>query len=265
MFSIFASVSITKKTFAERSKRVGDYFNPFPLNKDNDRIVATSVSSRNTLYFNRLEAKYGAQFDFNYARTKTLLTAGFESRLLQSQAVSVRWNVFKAFNSILTYTNGLKANESDFYTSLKYRFTYNDASADLSYQFKTFLRVGVKYDFSMKVNPTDTVGKQTAQSHKLTAMVRYNRQSKSTVDASLSYASIKYNDKNYSNQQLEYAMLEGLQNGNNLVWSAGYSQNLTANIQLSLVYDGRMTGFVQGDKSTMKPVHTGRAEIRAVF
>lgn len=265
MFSIFASVSITKKTFADRNKKVGDYFNPFPLKKENDQIVSTAVSSRNTLYFNRLEAKYGAQFDFNYARNRTLLTAGFENRIVQSQAVSVRWNVFKSFNSIFTYTNGLKANESDFYSSLKYRFTYNDASADLSYQFKTSLRVGVKYDFSFKSNPTDTVGKQTAQTQKVTAQVRYNRQGKSTIDASLAYASIRYNDKNYANQQLEYAMLEGLQNGNNLVWSAGYSQNLTANIQLSLVYDGRMTGFVQGDKSTQKPVHTGRAEIRAVF
>ena len=110
-----------------------------------------------------------------------------------------------------------------------------------------------------------SVGNQTAQTHKVTATIRYNRQSKSTIDASLSYASIKYIDKHYPNQQLEYAMLEGLRNGSNLVWSASYSQNLSANIQLTLIYDGRMTGFTPGDKSTMKAVHTGRAEIRAVF
>ncbi len=265
LFSVFASVSITKKTFADKNKKVRDYFNPFPLAKENNQIVSTTVSSRNTLYFNRLEPKYGAQFDFNYVRNRTLLTAGFENRMTQSQGVSVRWNIFKAFNTVWGYTNGLKANESDFYTNLKYRFTYNDGSADLSYQFKTFLRIGMKYEFSSKVNPTDTVGKQTAQTHKLTATVRYNRQSKSSIDASFSYASIKYNDKNFQNQQLEYAMLEGLRNGNNLVWSASYSQNLTQNIQLTLVYDGRMTGFSPGDKSTMKSVHTGRAEIRAVF
>ncbi len=265
MFSLFASISITKKTFSDKSKKVRDYFNPFPLKKENDQIVSTAIASRNTLYFNRLEPKYGAQFDFNYTRNRTLLTAGFENRLLQSQGVSVRWNIVKSFNTQWAYTNGLKANESDFYSSLRYRFTYNDASADLSYQFKTFLRIGLKYEFSDKVNPTDTVGKQTSQTHKLTFTARYNRQGKSTVDASLSYASIKYNDKNYPNQQLEYAMLEGLQKANNLVWSASYSQNLTQNIQLMLVYDGRMTGFTTGDKSTMKSVHTGRAEIRAVF
>ncbi len=265
MFSVFASISISKKTFVEKSKKVGDYFNPFPLKREDNQVVATTISSRNTLYFNRMESKYGAQFDFNYTRNRTLLTAGFENRLVQSQGVSLRWNIIKALNTQWGYVNGLKSNQSDFYDNLRYRFTYNDASADINYQFKTFLRIGLKYDFSNKINPTDTVGNQTAQSHKLTLNARYNRQGKSSVDASFSYATIKYNDKNYPNQQLEYAMLEGLNNGNNLVWSASYSQSLTENIQLTIVYDGRMTGFTPGDKSTLKSVHTGRAEIRAVF
>lgn len=265
MFSIFASVSLTKKTFSSKDKRAGEYFNPFPLVKQDSLLVATAISSRNTLYFNRLDPKYGAQFDFNYSRNRTLLTTGFENRTIQSQGLSVRWNIFKSFNIVSAYTNGMKANESDFYNNLRYHFTYNDASADLSYQFKTFLRISAKYDFSSKVNPTDTVGKQTAQVHKVTLLARYNRLNKNTIDANLSYATILYNDKGYRNEQLEYAMLEGLRNGNNLIWSLSYSQNLGNNIQLTLSYDGRMTGFSSGDKSTLKPVHTGRAEIRAMF
>lgn len=265
MFSLFGSVQISKSTFAGKGKKVGNYFNPFPLKKDDEQLVSTAISSRNTLYFNRLEAKYGAQIDFNYAKNRTLLTTGFENRLLQSEAVTLRWNIVKALNAKATYTNGLKANESDFYKTQQFRYTYNDLNADLGYQFKTFLRVNLKYDLSFKVNPTDTVGKQTAQVHRLTAEMRYNRLSKSTITASLSYAAIKYNDKGFANQQLEYAMLEGLRNGNNLVWSVGYEQNLANNIQLSLSYDGRMTGFEAGNKSSMKPIHTGRAEVRALF
>ncbi len=265
MFSALASVQITKKTFVDPARNFGEYFNPFPLKKEDAQLVSNTVSSRNSLYFNRLEAKYGGQFDFNYATSRTLLTTGYENRFLQSQGVTVRWNVVKSFNTQFGYTNGTRANESDYYKQLKYRFSYNDFVADLSYQFKTFLRVGVKYDLSFKVNPTDTVGKQTAQTHKLTTELRYNKTGKNTVSASLSYASIKYVDKNYPNQQLEYAMLEGLRNGNNLVWTVGYEQNLGNNIQLSLSYDGRMTGFTAGDKSTLKPVHTGRAELRALF
>ena len=265
MFSIFASVQINKKTYADRGKKVGDYFNPFPFKKNDSQLVSTTISSRNSLYFNKLDPKYGAQFDFNYSQNRTLLTTGFENRLFRSQGVTIRWNIVKSLNTQLTYTNGLKANQSDFYAYLRYRFTYNDASADLSYQLKTSLRLNLKYDFSYKVNPTDTVGKQIAQVNRLTFETRYNRLGKTTISSSLSYASIKYNDKNYANQQLEYAMLEGLRNGNNLVWNVGFEQNLTNNIQLSITYEGRMTGFDKNDKSTLKPVHTGRAEVRALF
>lgn len=265
MFSIFASVQITKKTYADKGKKVGDYFNPFPLKREDSTLVTTAISSRNSLYFNKLEAKYGAQFDFNYSQNRTLLTTGFENRLLRSQGVTLRWNIVKALNLQGIYTNGIKANQSDYYTSQRYRFNYNDASGDVSYQIKSFLRLGARYDFSYKENPTDTVGKQIARVHKLTFTGRYNRLSKSTIEVSLSYASIQYMDNNYRNEQLEYAMLEGLRNGNNLVWSVGFEQNLTENIQLSITYDGRMTGFMSGDKSTMTPAHTGRAEIRALF
>jgi len=265
LFSVLASVQVSKKTYASRSKKVGDYFNPIPLRAEDEQLVATSFNSRNSLYFNRLEAKYGAQLDVSYSRSRVLLTTGFENRLNQSQGITARWNIYKGLNMQTTYTNGTKANESDFYKSARFKFTYNDLLTDFSYQFKTNLRLTAKYDFSLKVNPTDTVGKQTAQVHRATAQVRYNRLAKTTIEATFSYASIAYKDKGFINQQLQFAMLEGLQNGNNLVWNLGLEQVLTNNIQLSITYEGRMTGFEPGKKETLQPVHTGRAEIRALF
>jgi hypothetical protein len=53
-------------------------------------------------------------------------------------------------------------------------------------------------------------------------------------------------------------MLEGLQNGNNLVWNAVIEYRVTQAVLLTFVYDGRKTGIA-------KPVHSGRAELRAIF
>ncbi|HWB65039.1 MAG TPA: hypothetical protein VG603_16085, partial [Chitinophagales bacterium] len=242
-----------------------DYFNPIPLASEDTQIVATSVSSHNSLYFNRTDPKYGMQADFNYLRSRSFLTGGFENHYAQSADFIVRWNVVKGFNTQTTYTYGIKGDESDFYANLRYRFHYNQASTDLAYQFKNFLRLDVKYDFALKINPTDTVGNQSAMINKATLEARYNRLKKSNITSSFSYISIKYNDKGYTNEQLQYSMLDGLQNGNNLVWDLSYSQTLLNNLQLTLSYDGRMTGFSPGDKSTLKPVHTGRAELRALF
>ena len=177
----------------------------------------------------------------------------------------IRWTAAKSFTIQATYTNGIKSDQTDLYSNLNYRFKYNSGNTDLTYQFKTFLRLDLKYDVSFKVNPTDTVGKQTGLVNKFTLEARYNKLKKTTISSSLSYATIKYNDKGYTNEQLQYAMLDGLQNGNNLVWSASISHNLINNLQLTISYDGRMTGFEPGQKDTLKPFHTGKAELRALF
>ncbi len=265
MFSAFASVQVNNKTYVSPDKKVYQYFNPFPGNSNDTNVVSTQVSSRNTLYFNRLDPKYGAQYDFNYTRGQTYLTGGFENRVTQYHDIIARVTVVKAFTIQTTYTNGIKSDATDLYSNLNYKFHYNESNTDFSYQFKTFMRLDLKYDIAFKANPTDTVGKQTALINQFTLEGRYNKLKKSTITASFSYATIKYNDKGFANEQLQYAMLDGLQNGNNLVWSAGISHNLINNLQLTLSYDGRMTGFEPGQKDTMKPYHTGKAELRALF
>ena len=265
MFSAFASVQVSKKTYASPGKKFITYFDPFPVGSQDTNIVSTQVSSRNTIYFNRLDPKYGAQYDFNYSRSQSFLTGGFDNRVNQYQDIIVRWTAAKSFTIQATYTNGIKSDQTDLYSNLNYRFKYNSGNTDLTYQFKTFLRLDLKYDVSFKVNPTDTVGKQTGLVNKFTLEARYNKLKKTTISSSLSYATIKYNDKGYTNEQLQYAMLDGLQNGNNLVWSASISHNLINNLQLTISYDGRMTGFEPGQKDTLKPFHTGKAELRALF
>ena len=267
LFSAIASVQISKKTYAEKGKTFLEYINPIPLASEDTNLVATTVNSRNSLYFNRLNPKYGAQFDFIYARGRSLLTGGSDDHTTQSEALTARWTPFKSFNMQVIYTNGLKSDESDFYANLRYRFTYNDISTDFGYQFGTKLRMDLKYEFALKLNPTgmDSVGTQTAEINKLTLEGRYNAVKKNTINFSLSYAAINYNDKGYENDQLEYAMLDGLLNNSNLVWSAGYSQNLSTNIQMTLTYDGRMTGFTTNNKSTLSPINTFKAEVRALF
>jgi hypothetical protein len=54
-------------------------------------------------------------------------------------------------------------------------------------------------------------------------------------------------------------MLEGLQNGKNLLWNLTLDRQLSKTIQLNLTYEGRRTG------TTARVVHIGRAQVRAVF
>lgn len=264
-FSILGSLQLNKKTYVDADKRVYQYFNPFPLASDDTSIVSLAMSSRNTLYFNKLDPKYGAQFDYNYQRSRTYLTGGFDNHFAESEDVLVRWNIVKPVNFQATYTYGIKGDQSDFFVGQQYQYHYNDVSTDLSYQIQNFLRFDLKYEFTYDVNPTDTVGNQTALLDRITLEARYNKLKKSTITGTFSYVSINYNDKGYENDQLEYSMLNGLLGGNNLVWGLNFTQSLIKNIQLTISYDGRMTGFIAGEKSTYNLLNTARAELRALF
>ncbi|MFN8293566.1 MAG: hypothetical protein U0T72_07550 [Chitinophagales bacterium] len=257
-FSAFASIEVQRKSFASKSSSVANVFNPFPVAFSNPSLVSLTHSSRASLFFNRLDPKYGLQFDFSYLQSKILLTNGYEERLTQTQSVSARYNFIKSLTVQTVYTNGTRANTSDFYIQQRYRFYFNQTNTELSYQYKTAFRIAVNYLFAQKINPTDSVGNQIVNIHQAGLQSRYNISGKAAAEARFTYSLVHYADKDYRNQQLEYAMLEGLQNGNNLVWNGTVEYRLTPAVLLTFVYDGRKTG-------TAKVVHSGRAELRAIF
>jgi hypothetical protein len=72
----------------------------------------------------------------------------------------------------------------------------------------------------------------------------------------LNYIRIAYNGT--VNSTTGYEMLEGLKPGENFTWRAGWQQSLGQSLQLTLGYEGRKT-------PDNKPIHTGNAQVRAMF
>lgn len=258
--SITSNLQLTKKIYANKDVAVGDYFNPFPrnLSSKDTNIVSLIMNSRNSIYINKQDPKIGGQFDFNYSRGRTLLTAGLENRLTRTLGPTIRWNIFKQLNLQASYTNGLKVNESDYDLTEAYRIIYNETNSELSYLFKGAFRLGLTYYYGFKSNKEYQYGGQFAVINTVGMNFKYNRHNKTTMGAKVSYSGIGYGDEAYTNNQAQYAMLEGLENGNNLVWNASIEQRLTSSIQLIVNYDGRKTG-------SDKVVNTAHAEVRAIF
>jgi hypothetical protein len=71
-----------------------------------------------------------------------------------------------------------------------------------------------------------------------------------------SFIDVRY--KGVKNIPVEFALLEGLQNGNNYLWQMSLEKTLKRNIQWNLSYEGRKTGIAN-------IVHVGRAQVRANF
>lgn len=256
--SITSSLQLTKKIYAGKDVSIGNYFNPFPTNRQDTNIVSLNMNSRNSLYINRLDPKINGQLDFNYTRGRTLLTAGLENKLNRTIGPTIRWNIYKQLNLQTSYTNGLKASEADYDLTEAYRIVTNETTSELSYLFKQQLRVAASYYYGFKSNKEPQYGGQFAVINTVSLSCKYNRHNKTTLSGKVSYSAIGYGDEAYQNAQAQYAMMEGLNKGNNLVWNASFEQRLTTAIQMVITYDGRLS---QGSKA----VNTARAEVRAIF
>ena len=222
-------------------------------------LITLSSFLSNTLYFNRSNIKWGFDVTHSVNNGKSLLSYGFESRKLRNLVGKIRWNLNKSFVTTISYkqvknvlnTKGPKFNNRN------YLVLQNIVEPTLSYVHKTNFRAGISYAYGQKRNTIDSL--ESATNHVLTADVRYNILSSSTLNARFSYNQINF--KGYpgaANTTVGYILLDGLLPGKNYLWSVEYTKRLAGNIEISVQYEGRKPGDT-------RTIHVGRASVRAIF
>lgn len=258
LFSFFTSVQLSKKIYTTQSNKAYSYFLPWGDGANDTNIVQQTLNSKNSIFFNRFSSKINAQIDINYYRTKTLLTSGIEKRTNDNQSLTVRWNIWRELLFQTVFNTGVKANESDFYLTQQFNVKLYETRNELSYLYKNRIRVGVNYAYFDRRNKIAAYGGQGATQHQMGVDFRFSKSSLTAINTKFTYTIATYKDSNIKNAQAEFAILEGLRNGANYVWNVSFEQRLNSLLQLVISYDGRKTG-------TDKVVHSGRAEIRALF
>jgi len=116
-------------------------------------------------------------------------------------------------------------------------------------------RVALSHKYSIKFN---TIGeaKENAFTNKTNVEIRFNEVKKGSLTANIAAININYTGA--LNSPIAFEMLEGLTAGQNYVWSVSYQRNISANMQLTLNYDGRKP-------TNIKAIHTGGIQVRAFF
>lgn len=257
-FSNVTSLSLSKKIFAGKSVLFFDIINPISITENDTQLVSNANTIRNTIFFNRNNSIYGIDYSFKLNEGRTLLTSGFEKRKLLTHALKVRWNINKSFTATTIYTNGIKENDSDFYYDRKYAFVMNESETKFKWLYKTAFRIGVRYKYAFRSNLLKTNGGQFAVINETGLEGKYTIAGNFNVIANFTYSSVAYEEGKNKNEQLEIDMLQGLQNGDNYLWSISVDKTIAKNFQISVLYDGRKTGV-------SSIVHTGRAQVRAIF
>ncbi len=253
--SRFSTQSIFKISRRTRETPEVQNWNPFQLNLNDTALVATNSTIQNTLFFNRTALLFDAQIGMTDNRNRTVLNTGFESRRRAEQFAAVRYLFIKKITTKLRVAQGRRTADSELFDSRDFSIAWQAVKASLDYQIKNDFRFGLAYIWSDSENDLLTGG-ETALQKAFEFNMIYNQSATTALKLDLSYVNVDYIGP--SNTPVAYALLEGLQDGENFLWNLTLDRQMAKNIQLSIGYEGRKTGV-------LPTVHIGRMQVRATF
>ena len=229
--------------------------NPFGKPVSDTSLINQQSSWTHTLTFNRFSSVAGADLSYYRNQGKSLLTYGYESRILEEWQTKARWNFNRALSIQVTAKAGTQGLFTPQFANRNYEIRMQSLEPALNFIQTTKFRITTSYKFSQKKNDI-FYGGERSSSHSLNAESRWNRWQRSSLTGKLNYNSIRYPYP--ANTAVSFMMLDGLQPGSNWIWSLGLNKRLINNLELSIQYDGRKAG-------SSRVVHLGRAGVTALF
>jgi len=251
-FSDQARFRINKKSNAFLN---GSVFNPLSNRIADTNLISTAAFVRNSLFFNRTGAVFGARYVFQNNQTKTLLASGFDSRRSSFHEVNARWNMTPKFSLVLTAQNGLKNSLADYTSGRDYAIAFNWLKTSLSFQPSTNFRITIDSRITAK-NNSILSGGESCNIRDIGSTFKYNQTDKGSLQGSFKFLKIDF--VGAENSAVGFEMLEALRPGSNYTWNIGYQKTVSKNLQLTIQYLGRKS-------ENARMIHSGGMELRAFF
>lgn len=251
-FDTRSSLRINRKTQDSPAVQAA---NPFQLELPDSALVSVSSIIRNTLFFNKSSTVFNFQLGQSGSRRRFVQTTGFEARILEEYFFKSRWNINKIWSFNLLASKGNKISDSEFFNEKD----YNLAFLELEPQFTWLPSKSFRFKLGFRYRSDEDVlepGGAAATQKDLSLEATFRKTAKSSFQLNFSYIDVDFNGQPAS--PVGFAILNGLQNGQNLLWNINLRRQLSRSIQLNIGYEGRKTG-------ESKIIHTGRAQVRAVF
>ncbi len=248
--SAISVIQINRKT---RESNL-NLWNPFDFGLPDSMLVSVTANTRHTLFWQRTHPKWGLQAGQGDNRSRIVQTTGFESRRLTDYFAQGRWNFSADWSATLQYKWGIKANDSEFFNTRDYTLRFTEFQPELTFLPSRTWRAIFRYTLRDDRNTLPGAVEKAIQRN-LSLEATY-RPEQSAYSVRFSYVKVDFTGQ--AGTPVGFAILNGLQPGRNLLWNLGVNRQLSANLQLSLSYEGRKTGEAQ-------VVHVGRAQVTAVF
>ena len=231
-------------------------YNPFIFQSDDDLLLQNNASFINSIFFNRFSNKWGIDYIQSTTNGRTLLNYGIDTRKNSEHLLRGRVNITRK----ITYTQKLKTGYRSFASQFLDNRNFNIKQQYLEPEISIILlknqfRISSSYRYDLR-NNTESSLNEKAESHAANLSLKYNIPSSGIINSRFTYNNINYNGD--ANSSVGYAMLDGLQNGKNYLWTLSFDKRISKSIEMSLQYEGRKAGEAP-------VIHTGRASVRAIF
>ena len=234
-------------------------WNPFQLSIADSALVALNSSIRNTIFFNRGDAKYDLQINLNENQNRVVVTTGFESRQLSEQDVQARWNLSRSWSLKTKAGRFTRKQDSENFETRDFEIQGWSVEPALTWLQSTSFRATLSFERKDAKNLLPA--NEQARSDNFAVETTWNFSNKSgdkpsSLRLRATLANVDF--EGLSNSPAGFAMLEGLRDGRNFLWNLVFERQVAKNIRLSFNYEGRKTGET-------RIVHIGRAQVAAVF
>lgn len=251
-FSSQSSLLINRKT---REGNGVSAWNPFQLDIPDESLVSLGYSIRNTIFFKPNNTDYNLQFGQRSQRNRLVLTTGYQNQNAEEQFFKGRWNQNAKFSTDLEAALGKRSNDFQLFNQQDYAISFFRVVPSLTFRPNKSLRGILRYQWEEGENSLSEPREKAVQ-HNFSLETTYNKAGKSSLRFSFSFVDVTYNGER--NSPVELALLQGLKDGKNFLWSLTLNQSISQNLTLRLSYNGRKTGSSQ-------IVHVGSMEVGARF
>jgi len=228
-------------------------------------LLNALTTMRHTLLLNRANPYWDASFSYHQNNNQSLITTGVEQKTLQEYVLHGRTRINRFWSIEADLLQNKRTSAAQLFLNRNFLIEGWELSPKINWLMGNQLRASAKYSFKHRNNQSELAEKAVQNdwnfSINWTPSPKNNKNNPITLatnlQAKFSYIQIGFNG--LANTPIAFAMLDGLQDGQNLLWGLTIDRQISKTIQLNLNYEGRRTGNQQGI------VHVGRMQLRALF
>lgn len=249
-WTLATNFRITRKDF--QNEQIPD-INLFNLELRDINLISHNRRFTQELYWNQSQAKFNFHMGYDKHSNSSLLTHGKEANLSEKFYGKIQKNIYRKLR--LHFQSALDKNEyvNINFPSNNHLFVGGEIELGLSIRHKNNLASSITTKYIQKDNRKHI---EAYKSYQIIGSIQYAWQEKMRLDFNTNYSHIQY--LSAGNANVDFKILQGLQQGNNLLWSARMTRRIFKRFDLSIQYNGRKT-------ARLKTVHVANMQIKANF